>query len=35
MHPKVDTWEMKATMTTTEAATRALGSKFPKRIEGY
>lgn len=31
MHPKVDMLEMKATFTMTEAATRALGTRFPKR----
>lgn len=31
MHPKVDMLEMKATLTTTEAATHALGTRFPKR----
>lgn len=34
MHPEVDMWEVKATLTTTEAATCALGTRFPKRIEG-
>lgn len=31
MHPKVDMLEMKATLTMTEAATHALGTRFPKR----
>lgn len=31
MHPKVDMLEMKATLTTTEAATYALGTRYPKR----
>lgn len=31
MHPKVDMLEMKATFTMTEAATCALGTRFPKR----
>lgn len=31
MHPKVEMLEMKATLTMTEAATHALGTRFPKR----
>lgn len=31
MHPKVGMLEMKATLTMTEAATHALGTRFPKR----
>lgn len=31
MHPKVGMLETKATLTMTEAATHALGTRFPKR----